>query len=230
MPSLLTSAQLCEHALRQIGVFSVYDTGADPASFQVTIERLDLLVAEMVGSYNFWYFTPAEQTIALEAGVNEYELGALLDDDLQFVQHIFLLRNGKQWPVRQIRKSTYDEFSEDPPTGTTPEWAYIERKDNPKLFLLPAPIEGDMLLVNGQQYSDDLTQDNGQIPHGFPAAWQRSIILQLAADIGAGPVKKIPRDELEDLKKDAGKAMRRLDAFNNRENVRRPRYTKPRDF
>lgn len=230
MPALLTSAQICEHALRQIGVFSVYDTGADASSFAVTLERLDLLIAEWTGSYNFWWFVPARQKIALVAGESEYTLAALLDDPLEFIEHLFLLRDGKQTPIKQIRRATYDEMSDDPPLGTTPEWAYVERKDDPTLYLLPAPLAGDELLITGQMYSDDVTQDNGEIPHGFPAAWQRCMILKLAADIGAGPVKKIPRDELEDLKKDSATAMRRLDVFNNRENVRRARHTRPRDF
>lgn len=230
MPRLFTSAEIAEKALRQIGSLSVYDTAADASSFEETLDRLDLLVAEVTGTYHLWWFVPATQQISLVAGQKAYSLDSLLDDSLQFIEHVFLLRNTKQDELTQIRRSTYDQYTQEEMGGSTPEWVYIERNDNPNLYLLPEPLAGDELLITGQKYSDNLTVDGGQVPHGFPAAWQRALILQLAADIGSGPVTKLPKTELDDLKRDAGTAFRRLDAFNNRENVRRARRTRPQEF
>lgn len=230
MAKLFTSAEICDHALRQIGSFSVYDTGSDPQSFAVTLERLDMLIAEMTGTTKLWFFTPQTQRIALEEGESEYELSNLLDDPLEFIQHVFLVRGEDQTPLVQVRRDEYDGWIDDPLTGGEPEVVYIERKDNPSLFVLPVPQDGDELLIMGQKYSDDVTTDHGNVPHGFPTAWQRALIMQLAADIGAGPVTRIPDNELDRLEKGAARSFRRLDAYNNRENVRRPRYTKPREF
>lgn len=231
MPKLLTAADIAEHALRQAGVYSVYDSGPDAASFQVTLERLDLLLAETVGSYNFWWFVPTSEEIALVSGQEEYDLTALLDTDLQFIQHVFLLRDGKAEELTQLRRDKYDEYKAEPETDGTPHSIYIERKTSPSAFVVPpTSLTTDRLLVTGQEYSPDVTQENGQVDHRFPAAWQRAMILQLAADIGSGPVIKLPRDELKDLKEDAGTAFRRLDAFNNREQVRKARFVKTRNF
>lgn len=231
MPKLLTAAEISEQALAQIGSFSVYDSGPDQASFDRTLLRLDLLLSETVGSYNFWWFVPASQEIALTQDNPALNLNALLTPDLQFIQHVFLVRDGKQTELKQIRREEYDGYTIEQPTPGTPDCIYIERNDEPNAYVVPATtLEGDKLLITGQGYSSDVTRDNGQIAHGFPAAWQRGLILQLAADIGSGPIIKLPRDELQDLKTDAGTAFRRLDAFNNREQVRRPRYVKPRRF
>lgn len=231
MARLLTAAEMAEQALAQVGVFSVYDSGPDAASFDRTLLRLDLLLSETVGSYNFWWFTPVSEEISVNVNQVEYDLNALLDSDLQFIQHAFLVRNGKQTELTQLRRSKYDEMIVDQPAPGTPTACYIDRNNSPTLHLVPASsLEGDMLLLTGQKYSPDVTQDAGQIAHEFPAAWQRALLLQLSADIGSGPVIKLPRDELQDLKKDAGTAFRRLDAYNNREQVRKPRFVKPRSF
>lgn len=230
MPKLFTAAEICDLALRRIGSYSVYDTGADASSHEVALEHLDLLVSETTGTYKLWWFTPATQEMALVAGQRDYPLVSLLDTKIQFIEHVFLLRNGRQTELTQIRRSTFDQYTEEELTGGCPEWVYIERNDNPTLSLLPDPIAGDSLLITGQTYSADLTTDNGEVPHGFPAAWQRAIVLQLAADLGSGPITKLPEQELDRLEKKAGTAFRRLDVYNNRENVRRARVTRPRDF
>jgi len=230
MSRLLTSAQLAEHSLRQIGVYSVYDTGADDSSLSVALERLDLLVAEMVGSNKFWWFVPSQQRVSLNAGVVTYNLNGLLTTPLQFIQHVFLLRDGKETELTQERRSFADEHTIDVLEGGPPTSVYIERNDSPLITVLPAPLAGDQLLITGQQYAENLTQSNGGIAHGFPAAWQRAIILQLSADLGSGPITRLPDNELIMLKQDAGAAFIALERFNNRENVREPRKTIPRDF
>lgn len=229
MSVLLSSAKLATEALRNVGKVSPYDNTVDPESLEITLLRLDLLIAELVGTEEIHWFVPVDQQFALTVDETEYELNTKLSTPIQFVQHVFLVRNGREIELDQVRRSELDArvAAENPEEGFK---VYVERDDDPMLYTFFTPIEGDILLIRGQKYASNLTANHGSVPHGFPTAWQRSIILQLAADIGSGPIVTLPDNELNRLEKKAGTAFRRLMSFNNRENVRKPRYTRPQEF
>lgn len=227
MAALLTAAKICEEALRQVGALSPLDSAADPAMFEIAVSRLDMLIAELVATERFWWFVNAQQTIALQPGQRTYQLAALVDPPLEFVGAAYLTQGGKEDPIELLRRSAYDQRYDHAESGR-PSGVYIERRDRPIMYVHPVPTTSDYSLkLTGQRYAPDIAGEKGRTAHGFPAAWQRYIVLSLAVDIGSGPVWKVPDGEIDRLERRAHQSRERLMAFSNRENIGRPRVTRP---
>lgn len=227
-----TAADIAELSLRQIGVYSPYDSGSDPAEFAVALEYLDLMLAQWVGERKYWWFVPANQTINLLADTPSYDVAALVTDNrLQFVTNAHIIEVGKtqRQKLTLIRRSQF-ESEYDPETTGTPDRIYIERNDSPQAYLLPTPNTAYTLELSGSKYSRNVMDDSGVVPHDFPAAWELAMQMNLAALIGSGPVISLPIAERNDLRGQALTFMANLNSFNNAENVRNARVTRPREF
>jgi hypothetical protein len=227
MAALLTAAKIVEESLRQVGALSPLDTSADPAMFEIASSRLDMLISELTATERFWWFVNAQQTVELTPGQTTYLLAGLADPPLEFVTAAFLSLDGKEDEIELLRRSQHDAIHDKAMQGR-PDGVYIERRDRPKLYVHPIPqITGYSLRLTGQRYAPDIVSERGRTAHGFPAAWQRYIVMSLAVDIGSGPVWKVPDGELDRLERRAMQSRERLMAFSNRENVSRPRVTRP---
>jgi hypothetical protein len=227
MAALLTAAKIVEEALRQVGALSPLDSAADPSMFEITITRLDMLISELSATERFWWMVGASQTVTLQSGQTTYQLAALADPPIEFVTAAFLSHGGREDEIPLLRRSEYDQIHDKADKGH-PGGVYIERRDRPTMYVHPVPqIAGYSLRLTGQRYAPDIAGEKGKIAHGFPAAWQRYIVLSLAIDIGSGPVAKVPDGELDRLERRARESRDRLMAFSNRENVSRPRVTRP---
>lgn len=229
---LFSAADVAEEALREIGVLTPYDTAAQPDEFRIALRRLVLLLDEWVGTNKFWFFVPSNVEIPLTVDKTEYALNAFTGDPLQFIHEAYLLKDGKEvGRVTLLRRSEYNDLVDDVNTDGLPGVAYIERKDQPTLsFPTGVKVAGLTLRVTGMKYANNILTKNGEVAHGFPAAWQRALTLGLAVDIGDGPVTTIPEGELDRKQKKFMVAWSNLMSFNNREQVRRPRFTRMRDF
>jgi hypothetical protein len=227
MSALLTAADVAEGALRQIGALSPYDTAADPEEQAIAIERLDLLVSELAGTHRLWWLVPAAQTLVLTAGVGEYLLGGL-SPRLEFLHSVQLVEaSGEESDVELVRRSVYEAIPDKAEAGV-PVLAHVTRDATPRLWLHPVPATAGLRLrIDGQAYSADIDKQAGRIAHGFPAAWQRFLIYALAADIGRGPVRRLPAGVVDDFDRVADRAKSSLLTYNGREQVRRPRFTQP---
>lgn len=218
-------------ALRYVGAYSPYDVAPDPAEADIALDQLDMLLAEKVGTEALWFFVPATETVTLNANIDAYALNTVTTNDLQFIREAQLLYDGKETPLDLIRREDFEEKRNDGTTEGNPEFLYIERKDNPTMHVLSKPtITGYSIKLWGQKYAPDVTQNNGQIDVEFPKAWKRALTLKLAIDIGLGPVVKLPRADMQELKEEYIVADNLLKSFNNRSNVRRPRFTANRNF
>lgn len=227
-----SSADIVELALAKIGVFSTYDSGADANQFARALEFFDVLLSEKVGTELLWWFVPTTQIIPLTLGQSTYNLNSLTTTDLQYIHRVFVTdeSDGKYRELELIRKPRFDlEYNNLSENGRV-ELCYVERDESPNLYLLRAPGQAGMSLrVEGQGYSSNVTASGGEVPHGFPEAWERYLYLITARDIGSGPVTSLPKSELDDIDKQAAIAKRLLDARNTRENVdkSKARCTKP---
>lgn len=227
---VLAASEIAGEALRQIGFYSLYDTGPRPEAFAVALRRLNMILAEFVGTEKLWFFVPQSAEINLEAGKTVYELNAYLTTPFQFIQNVYFRdENNEECQLEMIRRSYYEELRGE--TLTSSEWVYIERNDDPNLYILGAPqVSGTKLIIQGQKYSNDVDTTSGQASHGFPAAWELALVYELAADLGSGPVTTLPINERRELRGIAASKFDKLKRTNNKENVRRPRFTKPRMF
>lgn len=231
---MYTAAQIAEFSLRFAGVLTPYDLAADSEAFNTALEHFNLLLAEITGTKTHWWWVPVTQEFALTVGESEYELDSKLSNGtpLLFVRdaHLKNATTGRRERVDLIRRWQFDEeYDPDNESGTVTR-VYVERKDQPMLYVLDTPTQADTLVLTGVSYPQDVTDTGGDVDFGFPDAWMRYLALRNAVDIGAGPVVALPSQRHDRLAKMALQAERRLNAYNNREQVQQARHTKPRDF
>lgn len=227
---VLAASDIAGEALRQVGMYSPYDTGPSPDTFPIALRRLEMILAELIGTEKLWFFVPASVEINLEANKSSYILNAYLNDPFQFIQNVeFQDENEKIRGLDLIRRAEFEDRRDE--TFNRPELVYVERNDSPTLYIYGAPIvSGTKLILQGQKYHNEVDVQDGQAAHGLPAAWELALVYELAADIGSGPVTTLPAQERRELRGIAKGKFDKLIERNNRENVRRPRYTRPRRF
>jgi hypothetical protein len=228
MSLLLSASDVAVQALRDIGEMSIYDTEPDPVALSVALQRLDLLVAELCGTENVWWLRPLQVDVPLTSGVRDVSLETQ-SPRMEFYSHATLVLSTDPTPQREIplRLISWQDYAriEQKDAAGQPECVYIQRRDDSptaSLYRVPA-TNGLVLRLTGQVYADILTSDHGRKDHGLPAAWQMWMIKQLAADIGAGPVRTIPLSDRQDKQGRAQAALVKLMARNNRQNIDRPR-------
>lgn len=226
MSAPLTAGIIADHALRQIGAFSTNDSGSDPAQFQVALERLDILVAELSASEDLSWLETVSVSVALVSSQSVYAL-----DTLEHVSAVRYTRTGRPpEPVDLIRLSDFVLL--DPDSGD-PEVAAVSRAESLSLNVWPTPATAQVgltLLVTGQTYSADLATGKGRDATGLPSGWARYLIYLLAADLGSGPIHMLPAGTIQAFEQRAGGLKGRLMAHSNRAQLGRPRYTAYRDF
>lgn len=231
---LKSSSYIAEQALRQIGVLSPLDTAALPEEFDVALDRLALLIDELIETEQLQFFLPANQTFTLEANkTTSYNLNGILDVPLVFVTQVFLVfpGTGRKTEIKQLRRNVFDLETYEPDRKGLPKFCYVENKFAPTIQFYPTiPQEGYQIELSGFRQSADITLEEGRTTHGFPAGWQRGLIYLLAADIGSGPVKTIPLNERRQFAATGEAKLRRLQARQNKEQVQRPNITKARLF
>lgn len=227
-----TAAVVAEESLRTVGVFSPYDDAPDPEDFDIALRRLDALVAFLVGVEKLHFFEEATQELTLEANKVSYNIGALLTTKLQYIENVSYTKDGgKPQPVELIRLSTFEDLKEEEPGSAIPERVYIERKDDGLLYPWGIPtVSGYKFIIRGRRFSDDMTIDGGSTPTDFSQAWGLCLVDLLAHNLGSGPVTDLPAAKLDRLLKEGERKKRMLIAYNQHENVDKPRYTRFNDF
>lgn len=226
MSTAVTSGQIADHALRQIGAYSTNDTGSDPAQFQVALERLDILISELAASEDLSWLETATLSVTLVAGQSAYSL-----DTLEHVTAVRYTRTGRApEPVDLIRYADFVLLDTD---SGDPEVAAVTRNPTLSLSVWPLPATaqaGLTLLVTGQTYAADLVAAKGRDATGLPSGWARYLIYLLAADLGSGPVHMLAPGTIQGFEQRAAALKARLMAHSNRPQLGRPRYTAYRDF
>lgn len=219
-----------ELALSRISVFAPGDVAVDEAQLSRGLLVLKSLLRHLAATNpNLWFFTPESQYIDLTEGDGAYNLNDELTVPLQLVERVFAVNSsGREEEVTLIRKSTFDTLRGDYLNQENlPEYCFVEKKEEPILHLLPAPGTGiTRLRIEGQKFAPDVTDENGQIETGYPSAWELWLSEELAVRLGSGHILKLPKNELDDLKRDAAGLKEALETYANRENVRRPRFTR----
>jgi hypothetical protein len=236
MSQLWKASGICERALRKIGAFSINDTAADPEELAEALYWLDLSVAELAGEERCHWLIPQTLSIPLDATTDSYVLADALSvaqaNGILFPIEAWLRdSSGIDYPIEIIRRRDYEDIA-DKDTGGTPEKIYIDRlNDKQNLFVYPVPlVSGFTIRLVCQSYAPNMlgsgSSDNGNVAHGFSAEWQRWLILQNSADIGSGPVRRLPPAEISDMRSQAEASRARLMAYSNREKVSMPRRTR----
>ena len=219
--------QLAERALRRIGAYSINDTGADSAELEEALYWMDLVVAELAGTEDCSWLTEDTIDIPFVAGQASYALNTATDwpdTDIAFPVSAYVREDtGVDTDIEMIRRVEYESIA-DKDAGGSPTVVYIDRTaDVPRATIYPVPTDtGASLRLVVQKQAPDMIGSGGARPgkldHGFPKEWQRWLVLATAAEIGAGPVRKLSQQEINDIRAGAVDAKARLMARANVEN------------
>ena len=131
---------------------------------------------------------------------------------------------------RNVPLVTRDIFKEvhNPAEFGHPRMFFIDRLPAPTLQIFPTPVATDnglyIFQLDVQTYAPNVapagvtgTQPQGSVQHNFRQAWQRWLVVQLAHDLGSGPITKLPESSLNRFGKMASTAKEALLAYENRE-------------
>lgn len=244
MSKVLPAAQICAEALRAIGAFPVTESAPDGEQLRTAMTWLDLIMAQLAGTTRVFALVPATLEIAIVNGTQQYDLTTELAADLpidrtQFPVDAWLEDgDGNRSPLTIVTRNKFEDVSKTSETGV-PCWIYIDRlPSSPQLYIFPTPDSTDtteyVIKLVVQKYAPNVapagvtgTQPSGSIAHGFSVAWQRHLIAQLAHDLGAGPIVKLPETSLNRFMGMAAQAKAQIEAFENREHDTEPPIVEP---
>ena len=125
----------------------------------------------------------------------------------------------------------YDEIEDKDLTGD-PELLFIDRLlVDPTMSIHEVPdVATWQIDFTYQRYADSVmgdqanTDQSGNRSHGFGPEWQRFLVNSLAADCGNGPVRRIPRADITDMRQLAQQSLSNL-IYSNREKKSQPSRT-----
>lgn len=225
MSTLFTAQELIELSLEKIGVYSRTDSGPESDDLEVGQRWLDLNLAQISGTHRLYFLTPDTLSVPLTAEVQEYDLATILgantpEDGIQFVLSARLQDSGgNRTPLRLVRRKEFEDLDEPAQSGT-PEWLYIDRLNDPTMKTWPTlgdGVTGYTVEIVVQTFAPSFgTDDPGQVT-SLRAAWQRWGIFQLSADLGDGPLMRLPHSEIDRYRGVAETTLRDLLAFENTE-------------
>ena len=235
MAKFYKASKIAELALQRIGAFSVNDTAPDPIEMERALYWMDMAVAEVVETNRCWWLVPVTIVKALTANTVSYDLSDFLgssypSDGILFPVSAFLRDSSSHdEPVEIIRREEYEAISKKTESGTTSR-IFIDRvTDDQNLYVHPqVTATGYSLGLIAQVYSPSVlagAKIDGNLAHGFSAGWQRFLVLATAAEIGSGPVRRLPLQEVADIRGQAGASLANLFGYANREKVSEPRRT-----
>ncbi len=236
MARQLSVGEICERALRKIGSYSIRDTGARADEMAEARLWLDMVVGHVASLKRTWWLVPSTQRLTLVAGVAAYRLSGTLPDDPS-IQHVVALyrvtlATGAREPLGIQRRQEWEERDTTLSAGDVVD-AWIDRSRDPVLQINPAPPDPvtEAIDVVFQTFAPDrssgtYTQKIEQIRDG----WNLFLVHRLAAEIGNGPVRKLPQDEVRDMQRTADDLYSELAAYDDHEQADEPRLVAPNPF
>lgn len=230
MPRLFSARELAESALRKIGAFSINDTAADPAELSEALRWLDLSVGELTSTFECWWLIEETISFDLTADTVSYVLYSVAGNaypsaGIQFVKSAWLRdSSGKDRELRMMSREEYEAI-EDKDASGTPSAIYFDRLRNHterNVFVHPVPTTADYSVrIVVQNYAQDQmgrgSSGSGRLDHGWPTEWQRFLIYMTAAEVGDGPVRRLPMNEIASYRAIAAGAKAALEPYANRE-------------
>jgi hypothetical protein len=235
VPKLLTVTEICERALRKIGAYSINDTGADPVELEESRAWLDMIVGHVSSRKRTWWLVPSTGAVTLVADTASY---ALVDEltggpDVQHVVGVWLTNttSGDRLPLDLLRRQAFEDLGTEEVGPPTKVW--IDRSRVPTLHVWPTPqtpIEHRLDVVY-QKFSDDsVALDPTSRMPDMRESWNLYLVTALAAEIGSGPVRRLPQDEVKEARARAAELLFDLEAFDEGESPGEFRRTEYVDF
>lgn len=223
-----------ERALRKIGATAITSPAARAREMVEARYWLDMVVGHLAGRERTWWLVPRTATFLLVAGKREYDLNeavgiAQAPDGIEFVVAVYIddaTTGAAVGDVNLLRREEYEaEVGETINAVGVPSGAYIDRAQRPTLMFLHAPGAGRSYRarVVFQSYAPNLVSTRDlKLLERFRSAWTLWLVTATAAQIGNGPVRKLPKDEVDDMKRDAGSLLFDLESYEGHEQNNQP--------
>lgn len=240
MSDLWAARKIAEAMLRRIGAYAVNDTAARSQDMEVALTCLDTLVAELAGTRERFWLVTDSLSLPLTAGTASYDLETALGSDwpgegIEYVRQAWLENStGKRFPLEIATRLKFDSVYDGEQSGQ-PEMIHVDRLvPSPTLRPWPIPSDGEWTVKLVLQKLSPNIAGVGPIPRpnagqslysGLPASWRRYAEYAGAADIGSGPVRKLPDSTTDKWRVIAAQSKAELEAFQNREHESTPPIT-----
>lgn len=232
----LKVVEIATKALEKIGAFTVNMVAPDPDELRRTVQWMDLVVSNAGGGQRMFVLTPSTTTSTLTAATSSYTLSTLLgtsypDEGILFATAAHLRDSASVDSVLEIiSREDYEDISNKTLSGV-PKQIYIDRLSSAteqKVYIYPVPADSTYSLrLTFQSYPTDMlggsAAGSGNVAHGFADEWQLWLITALAAQIGDGPVRRLPVAETDRLKNDAGLLLAQLTIYANTQKTTAPK-------
>ena len=218
-----------QRALRKIGAFPISSSGARPAEMEEARYWFDMMVGHLASRERTWWLVPETATFPLTAGEKEYSLADVIvsddiQDGLQAIVAVWVddaTTGATLGQVSILRREEYEaEVGYSVNASGPPASCYIDRAQRPTLRFVQAPdaAVSYRARVVYQTYAPDLrTGRDIKKLERFRTTWDLYLTLGLSALIADGPVRKLPRDEVMDMKSDAAKYLHDLESYDAHE-------------
>lgn len=235
MPRLMTVTEICERALRKIGAYSIADTGADGVEMEEARWWLDMLVGHVASRKRTWWLVPSTAPLTLVANTASYNLKTGLSGAPK-VQHIVgvwavNLDSGDREELSLMRRQEFEALNQ-ADTGP-PAAVWVDKSGDPTLHVYPKPVApiAHRLDIVFQKFADDnkALVSTSAVPDAR-TPWNLFLVTALAAELGAGPVRRLPADEVRDMQQQAERLRLDLEAFDEAESPGEFRRTEYNDF
>ncbi|WP_417790287.1 hypothetical protein [Terasakiella pusilla] len=217
MATLLSAKEIVEGALRKIGSYSINDTAANSAEVAIGLEWLDIIMAELSGTRHLKFIVQDAASFTVPANQANYDLQNSLGENwpvegMAFPLSLYLIKvNGLRSEINLVTQNRFNEIASQPSKGQ-PVCAYVDRTNRHQLKLWPVPVENTSLELTFQKFSD-IVAGRENASTGLRKSWQRWAIYALAAELGGGPVRRLPPAMLNDFGNTANLALERLLSF-----------------
>jgi hypothetical protein len=239
MSKLFNARQICERALRLIGAYSLMDSQADAEEMTEALSWLDIILAELSGTQRVYWLVPETLTMPLTASTASYDVLNTVTkpptNGIEFPIEAWLSdAAGNRSEVELCTHRAFNEVAGSPATGL-PTHIHIDRLGKPTIRVYPTPgadlgANEQFIKLVVQTYAGDFATGNGQKETGLRAAWQRWCIYELAANIGAGPVRRLGEREIAQIQQQAAKSLTALNGYENQQHTGQPQISDFRDF
>jgi len=222
MSGLFSASQICERALRKIGAFSINDSAADGEELQEAAFWFDMILSELAETEACFWLRPDTISSGLTAAQASYVLATLMgtsypSDGLVSVVSIQYDDGSNSQELTPMRRSEYEGLSQKDTSGT-PTFYYLDRLTDAAeqtLYLYPVPVVAGSLEMLVQVETPEVSKTPDNRAHGLRRGWQRFLITSVAAEIGDGPVRRLPSSEVDRYRRDAEIAFKKLSKANS---------------
>ena len=232
MPSYQTARQIASNALSKIGAWPSSQSQPDERELKIAMSWLEMLLNNQSGirpTAGFWSVIE----IPIQSEIGDYDLEDYVKN--AGVQHVFsvsyVTQLGNVEPLHVI--SEKDAVFKNLKDNGTPHCAAITKDVKPVLKVYPTPTlydedSGAVLRIRFQSFHAIIDPDGtNETNIMLRPSWYLWLTYRLAYEIGGGPVRRLPTQELKDIKSDFMLMESQLYARDGQYNTATPPVTQP---